>query len=79
VSSNNSLFLQSFLSTKQDSRLRKNDGISYFSGCLWGFANCKGFRLPKKKKADAWEHLLLLLILRQPENQAVGFSPILAR
>jgi hypothetical protein len=40
--------------------------IAKVSGCL-------------KKKADAWEHLLLLLILRQPENQAVGFSPILAR
>ena len=29
----NELFLRNFLNIKQDSRLRGNDGISYFSGC----------------------------------------------
>ena len=32
----NELFLRKFLNIKQDSRLRGNDGISYFSGCRWG-------------------------------------------
>ena len=39
----NKLFLRRFLNIKQDSRLRGNDGIFYFSGCCWGF--CKGFSL----------------------------------
>ena len=34
------------MNIKQDSRLRGNDGISYFSGSLLGFY--KGFRLVQK-------------------------------
>ena len=49
----NKLFLRRFLNIKQDSRLRGNDGIFYFSGCCWGF--CKGFslkfNLSSKKKS----------------------------
>ncbi|EEP66888.1 hypothetical protein GCWU000324_02863 [Kingella oralis ATCC 51147] len=52
------MFLQLFLNIKQDSRLRGNDGISYFSGCLRLLRVC----------------LLVQIYFRQPENAISCFQ-----